>query len=43
MNITGHKTEKAFLKYIKTSPREHAEIMSKHWELNKEYKLKAVK
>jgi len=43
MNITGHKTEKAFLKYIKTSPREHAEIMRKHWELNKEYKLKAVK
>lgn len=30
MKITGHKTEKSFLKYIKISQEENAEIMSKH-------------
>lgn len=35
MAITGHKTEKAFLKYIKVTPNEHAKLMQKHWENNK--------
>jgi len=30
MAITGHKTEKAFLSYIKTSSKKHAEIFRKH-------------
>lgn len=30
MQITGHKTEKSFLKYIKTSKTKHAEIVRKH-------------
>lgn len=30
MQISGHRTEKAFLKYIKTSSRKHAEIIRKH-------------
>ena len=32
MAITGHKTEKSFLKYIKVQQEEHAEIMKKAWE-----------
>jgi len=32
MKITGHKTEKAFLKYIKVTADEHAEMLQKHWE-----------
>jgi integrase len=31
MAITGHKTEKAFLSYIKVSEEEHAEMLEKHW------------
>jgi integrase len=32
MQITGHKTEKAFLKYIKTSKEKHAKILQAHWQ-----------
>lgn len=32
MSITGHKTEKSFLKYIKVTQKEHAEMMAKAWE-----------
>ena len=32
MSITGHKTEKSFLKYIKVKQDEHAEMMKKAWE-----------
>jgi integrase len=32
MSITGHKTEKSFLKYIKLSNRDHAKQMQKQWE-----------
>lgn len=32
MSITGHKTEKSFLKYIKVKQTEHAEMMKKAWE-----------
>lgn len=32
MSITGHRTEKSFLKYIKVKQNEHAEMMAKAWE-----------
>jgi len=31
MNITGHKTEKQFLEYVKITPTKHAEIMWEFW------------
>ena len=31
MSISGHKTEKNFLKYIKIKQEEHAEMMAKAW------------
>jgi len=31
MSISGHKTEKSFLKYIKVKQSEHAEMMKKAW------------
>ena len=31
MQITGHKSERAFLKYIKVTPEEHAEMLQEHW------------
>ncbi|MDR0368903.1 MAG: site-specific integrase [Bacteroidales bacterium] len=31
MSISGHKTEKSFLKYIKVKQEEHAEMMKKAW------------
>lgn len=31
MSISGHKTEKSFLKYIKVKQAEHAEMMAKKW------------
>jgi integrase len=39
MAITGHKTEEAFLKYIKVTSEEHAIKLQEHW--NKSY-LKVV-
>jgi integrase len=41
MAVTGHKTENAFLKYIKVTPKEHAEKMKLLWE-NRETELVAV-
>ncbi len=35
MSITGHKTEKAFLSYIKVNAEQHAEMLLKHWAQNK--------
>ena len=32
MRITGHKTERAFLTYIKVTPDEHAKLLKDHWE-----------
>lgn len=32
MQITGHKTETAFLKYIKVSKQEHACLLAEHWK-----------
>ncbi|GEO09488.1 site-specific integrase [Segetibacter aerophilus] len=40
MAITGHKTEKAFLRYIKLTPNEHAKLLKLHWQ-NRD-QLKAV-
>jgi integrase len=31
MAVTGHKTEKSFLKYIKVTPTEHAQIIKDMW------------
>ena len=31
MQITGHKSETAFFKYIKVSRAEHAEMLARHW------------
>jgi len=43
MAITGHKTEKAFLRYIRISPSDHAKILAMEWKKRKEIKdLKAV-
>lgn len=35
MAITGHKTEKAFLKYIKLAPADHAKLLKAQWNLKK--------
>lgn len=40
MKITGHKTEKAFMSYIRISQEENAKRLSEHW--NKNIKLKVV-
>ena len=32
MQITGHRTETAFLKYIKVSRQEHARLLAEHWK-----------
>ena len=32
MKITGHTTERSFLKYIKITPKEHAEKLLEHWQ-----------
>ena len=43
MAITGHKTEKSFLRYIGISPSDHAKILAMEWEKRKGSKdLKAV-
>jgi len=33
MKITGHRTEKAFLLYIKVTPEENAQKLLSHWNL----------
>lgn len=42
MLITGHKTEKAFLKYIKVGLEENAQMLEKHWKKVYENKLSAA-
>ena len=32
MKITGHRTEKAFLRYIKITPNENANLLRLHWQ-----------
>ena len=34
MQITGHKTESSFLKYIKVTKEEHAKMLLEHWQKN---------
>ena len=41
MAISGHKTERAFLRYIKTDAKEHAEMFYKKWQENGEFLKKA--
>lgn len=41
MAITGHKTEKSFLFYLKTTPEKHAKMLMEHW-LNNMNHLKVV-
>lgn len=31
IQITGHRTETAFLKYIKVTSEQHADLLRKHW------------
>lgn len=42
MAITGHKTEKAFLKYIRVTPDQHAKILQGIWADRKETKAKRI-
>lgn len=43
MAITGHKTEKSFLKYIRVNQEEHADIIANLWaERERKAKLKIV-
>lgn len=37
MQITGHKTEAAFMKYIKVTPEQHAKLLQAHWIKNNQY------
>ncbi|WP_229688987.1 hypothetical protein [Puia dinghuensis] len=35
MAITRHRTEKAFLRYIRLVPSDHARLLKAHWEKRK--------
>jgi site-specific recombinase XerD len=39
MKITGHRTEKAFMKYIKITPNENAKLLQLHWERKQKMKI----
>lgn len=39
MKITGHKTEKAFLKYIKVTGEENANMLALHWKRHTKLKI----
>ncbi|MDZ7739942.1 MAG: tyrosine-type recombinase/integrase [Bacteroidales bacterium] len=39
MQITGHKTEAAFLRYIKVTPQEHAEKLRTFWQERTKLKI----
>lgn len=43
MKITGHKTEKSFLRYIRISPEENARKLAEHPYFKEKTKLKIVK
>jgi integrase len=40
MSISGHKTQKSFMGYIKATGEEHATIMKEYWDNNEEKKTK---
>ena len=42
MAITGHKTEKSFLKYIRVTPDQHAKILQGIWSDRKEKQVKTI-
>ncbi len=42
MAITGHKTESAFMKYIKVSPDDHAKILQGIWNEKKVNEVKRI-
>lgn len=42
MAITGHKTETAFMKYIKVAALEHANIIKGHWDRQKKGQTKTI-
>lgn len=42
MQITGHKTEKAFMKYIKVTPDQHAKLLQLHW-IDKGHYMRVVR
>lgn len=37
MQVTGHRTEKAFMRYIKVTPEQHAVLLQAHWAQNGNY------
>ena len=39
MAITGHRTEKAFMRYIKLNPTDHAQLLKLHWEKRSNLKV----
>ena len=39
-SITGHKTDKSFYKYIRTTPRENAENVAKKWKEREDQQLR---
>lgn len=39
MAISGHKTEKSFMRYIKVTPKEHAKLLQLSWDKRKESKI----
>jgi integrase len=43
MKITGHRTERSFLKYIRVSPEENARLLAKHPYFKESHKLKIIK
>jgi len=43
MAITGHRTERAFLRYIKLTPKEHAKLLQLHWKERAEHKKKEAR
>jgi len=42
MAITGHRTEKSFLKYIRVTPDQHAKILQDIWAIRKKDKAKRI-
>jgi hypothetical protein len=42
MAITGHKTEKSFLKYIRVTPDQHAKILQGIWTERKNNPVKTI-
>lgn len=39
MKITGHRTEEAFLGYIKVTPEDNAKLLKLHWGIDSELKV----